>query len=417
MGERQALQWAVVLYAALLPVAHAVVLPVGGAMANAADPLLAALVALALVAVVREGRAELGPGLPFLLMALFGLWAAVSGVWGFHPGYALAKGTGYTALALGAWAVVWSGVRWERMVDAWLVGALGALLFLYGGWLAGAVGALPWLEERVVYRAGAVSGLPFPRPRGPFLHPNLLGEYLVVTSALLWIRWPALREREPVLAWGGGALLAGTLLLTFASAWIGLGFLLGAWALWGRWGRAPGARRLRLGVGALGALLFVGTFSGMLFPLELGGGPLSVSTDGMRAWIWASASRAFLEAPVLGVGAAPFLAETPGPVLWDAHSLYLSLPGQFGLVGALLWGTGVGILVYRLAIRVGTGRVHGGLLAALGAVAFHGVGAAVEDFRHVWLLLAICGLAALQDNAPARSAAIQDETAQDGGHA
>ncbi len=412
IGGPRGLEAVVLVYVALLPLSHLATFSVAGAMANASDLLLAGLVGMGLWSALRDGSKgawsfSAAQALPYLVLALFGLWAALSGLWGYHPGFAAAKGGAYVALGLGAWVVARSGIPWERVADAWLVGATLALTWLYAAWVAGMLGWAPVATERALYFAGAVHGLPFPRPRGPFLHPNLLGDFLVVTAALLWARWPVLREQIPGAARAGALLLALTLFLTFGSAWVGAGILMVFWAVRTVRERGPDTGiqgipwRAAAGVaGALGLLMAGGTLLGMLVPLELRTGPLSITTDGLRARIWASATQAVLEAPLLGVGAAPFLAETWGPeggirgfALWDAHSVYLSVVGQFGLVGLFLVGTGVGMVVYRLAAipgRLGRGKVA--VLAALAAVALHGVGAAVEDFRHVWLLLGMAGL-------------------------
>ena len=60
-------------------------------------------------------RVAVGRGLA--LLAAFGVWAALSGVWGYHPRYAAFKGAGYVALATGAWLLARSGAGWRRLVD------------------------------------------------------------------------------------------------------------------------------------------------------------------------------------------------------------------------------------------------------------------------------------------------------------
>ena len=77
---------------------------------------------------------------------------------------------------------------------------------------------------------------------------------------------------------------------------------------------------------------------------------------------------------------------------WDAHNVYLSIVGQFGLVGAALLGGAVAVLTWTL-VRAGATRKQAVLLVALLAAGIHGVAAANEEFRHLWALLGLIGLA------------------------
>ena len=86
---------------------------------------------------------------------------------------------------------------------------------------------------------------------------------------------------------------------------------------------------------------------------------------------------------------------------WDAHNLYLSLLGQYGLAGFALI-TGAVVTLVRALIRDGTARRKAALLLALFAVAVHGIAVASEDFRHVWALLGMVGLAGMPEWAQGR---------------
>ena len=274
-----------------------------------------------------------------------------------------------------------------------------------------------------------------------------MGDYLVVSGALLWARWPALRRSGPEstpprvpswLLWAGTLSYALALALTLSSAWVAAGILL---LLWGRRG---GSLLLR----AVGGLVAATIFAALVFPLRIGFGPFQVITSGIRPTIWEDAVRAFFSSPVMGVGAAPVLADAVDPVdpesglqLWDAHNAYLSVLGQFGLVGFLLVAGAV-FLVVRSLIRArrrgsamvtrrdregldrrggresrgegdgqegreGRGarrepaasgpflldRARRGVLGAFLAVGVHGLVIAGEDFRHWWALVALAGLA------------------------
>lgn len=479
-------------YLALLPLGSFLVIPVGGTHATGSDLLLAILLLLGGVTWVRSpgfratvlrglaggwrairpgrstGRAD-DVGASVLLLAGFSVWAMVSAAWGFHPEYAVVKGAGYAALTAGVAVVVWSGIEWDRALAAWLIGTLltvGLSLALAGvGAASGDAGGWGW-ARRTLYEGGSLVGLPGLRLRGPFLHPNGLGDYLVVSGALLWAAWP-LRSRlgRGRSHRGGGAgsewvqwasrvfvvLLVASLVLTLSSAWVAAGTLL---LLWGRRLSSSRAGQARNGImppllplllRGGGALVTATTLAALVFPLRLGWGDVRLVTSGIRVRIWEDALRAFLSSPIAGVGAAPVLADAVDPVdpgpglqLWDAHSAYLSVMGQFGLVGTLLVAGAAffvvrGLLRSRGAVSTGTIRRPGsdaggvggdpgheggagdegddgfpgippwrlavlrerarkGVLAALSAVGVHGLVIAGEDFRHWWALVAVAAL-------------------------
>ncbi len=381
------------LYLVLLPCAQLVVVPVAGALATAADLLLGLLLLSAVVALPRV-RASGGPGVPRdvaragVVLLGFGGWTAASALWGFHPGYALAKGGAVVAFSLAILVLGGWGVEWRRLADAWLLGAALALVVAALGWALGPEA----LRERVLYGAGAVAGLPFPRVQGPFLHPSMAGDYWVVTGALLWARWPELHGWRRSAGAAGAVALVAALALTVSTAWIAGGVLLVVLARseHGRRGAAALAGR------AAGLVLVAGGVAAVLKPLAFRLGPLALRTGAVRPAIWVSSLRAVATAPLLGVGAAPYLAEAPDPLdagvvrLWDAHDTYLSVVGQFGAVGLVLLAAGVLLLVAAL-VRRRPSRVRTALLGALAAVAVHGLFVAGEDFRHWWALAALVG--------------------------
>ncbi|RMH12956.1 MAG: hypothetical protein D6701_12865, partial [Gemmatimonadetes bacterium] len=203
-----ALRATAALYLAMLPLGHFITLPYQGTWVALSDVFLGLLLVVAAVtgllhlagALRGPGEHPLLPGfrvlhLAVLLLVLFAAWVAVGSAWGFHPGYARAKGLGFAALAGGIVAIAWSGASWKRLADAWLVGTVLSLAVV---WLPLFLGPR-WLQESVVYFGGAVEGLPFPRARGPFYHPNMFGDYLVISAAILWARWPAYAARSKLL--------------------------------------------------------------------------------------------------------------------------------------------------------------------------------------------------------------------------
>lgn len=402
----------VLAYLVLLPLGQLFTFRVAGAVATLTDALLLVLVAATSVAVAAslvtpatEPPLELprrGVGSGLLLLLGFGLWVAASSIWGYHPAYAGAKGMGVVALAVGAYAVAGSRTRPATLVDYWLVGTSLVLVVSWLGALLGPAG----LRDAVLYRGGGVSGLPLPRLSGPLPHPNLFGEYLALSGLLLWSRWPAWSDAgRGRLAGSLAALLVLGLVATVSSGWLvaGAGATTLAFV-------APGwSRPRRLVVGAGGAVLVIVVLVGAVRPVTLSAGSIEVSSGAIRPEIWADATNAVRSRPLVGVGAAPYLAETVDPgtpadgaVLWDAHSTYLSVAGQFGLFGGALFFGGL-VLVARGVTRAGRGanpRLRAALLAATVALLVHWLTLAGEDFRHLWALIGVAGAVAVGTEAP-----------------
>ena len=410
------LRFAVLTYLVVLPVGHLLVIPVNGTTARGSDVFLALVLLAGLIELGRmstpylAGRVEKLPLLParstfhmaaFFLMS-FSIWVALGSSWGSYPSYAVTKGVAFAALGMGALAILWCGAGWGRAADAWLLGTAICLVVTWFGILLGPDA----LQTRMFYDGGSIRGLPVPRVSGPFPHPNMFGDYLVVSGAILWARRNVIRER-----WGRGAvaaawLLAGTLLITVSSAWLGAGVLLtgiGLLTMRQRNGRLttqwkrPGPVILVV----TGVILFTMTLAGLLLPMAVDVAGLSIRGSGIRPAIWASALEAFKEAPIAGVGASPFLAVAADPLgagsamaEWDAHNIYLSILGQFGLVGAGLFA-GAGVVLTWTLFREGATHRHAVLLVALLAAGIHGVAVASEEFRHLWALLGLVGLASV----------------------
>ena len=335
------LRFAVLTYLVVLPVGHLLAIPVNGTTAVGSDVFLALVLLAGFVELGRmsipflAGRVEKLPLLPgrsaFHMAALFfmsfSVWVALGSTWGANPSYALTKGLAFAALGMGALAILWCGAGWGRAADAWLLGTAICLVVTWFGVLLGPDA----LQARMVYGGGSIRGLPVPRVSGPFPHPNMFGDYLVVSGALLWARRNVIRER-----WGRGTvaaawLLAGTLLATVSSAWLGAGVLLTAIGL-----LTMRQRDKRLAIQwkrpgpvifvVMGIILFTMTLAALILPMGVDIAGLSVTGSGIRPAIWASALEAFKEAPIGGVGASPFLAVAADPLgagsamaEWDAH--------------------------------------------------------------------------------------------------
>ena len=408
------LRFAVLMYLVVLPVGHLLVIPVNGTTAVGSDVFLGLVLLAGIIELGRmsgpylAGRVEKLPLLPgrsaFHMAALFfmsfSIWVALGSSWGSYPSYAVTKGVTFAALGMGALAILWCGAGWGRAADAWLLGTAICLVVTWFGLLLGPDA----LQTRMFYDGGSIRGLPGPRVSGPFPRPNMFGDYLVVSGAILWARRNVIRER-----WGRGPvaaawLLAGTLLTTVSSAWLGAGVLLTAVGL-----LTMRQRDKRLSIQwkrpgpvicvVMGIILFTTTLAALILPMGVDVVGLSITGSGIRPTIWASALEAFKEAPIGGVGASPFLAVAADPLgavsvmaEWDAHNIYLSILGQFGLVGATLFA-GAGVVLTWTLFREGATHRHAVLLVALLAAGIHGVAVASEEFRHLWALLGLVGLA------------------------
>ena len=417
------LRYAVLAYVVVLPVGQFLVIPVNGTLATVSDWFLGVVILAGVVELARMSGHYLrnrGNDLPLLpgqsafhvaalLFMAFSAWVALGVLWSLYASYAVTKGLTFAALALGALAILWCGAEWGRVADAWIVGTVVCLLVTWVGALVGPEA----LESEVLYGRGSIRGLPLTRMSGPFLYPNVFGEYLVVSGALVWARWVALQRK-----WGRGAsvmtwVLALTLLLTASSAWLAAGVLMisiGLLTIRRRRGRVtfdpkrPAPFLFLIG----GVILFTMTLAGLVLPLGVDIAGLSITGSGLRPNIWASAWDAVNEAVIGGVGASPHLATiadpldpTSPPALSNAHNLYISVLGQYGVVGFVLLGGAVTVLV-RTLIREGITRRHSMLLVALLAVGIHGITVANEEFRHVSALLGLVGLAGVPDWAQGR---------------
>ena len=199
------LRFAVLTYLVVLPVGHLVAIPVNGTIATGSDVFLALVLLAGLIELGRmsgpylAGRVEKLPLLPgrsaFHMAALLfmssSVWVALGATWGSHPGYAMTKGVAFAALVMGALAILWCGAGWGRAADAWLLGTAVCLVVTWIGVLLGPDA----LQTRLLYDGGSIRGLPVPRVSGPFPHPNMFGDYLVVSGAIFWARRNAVLER------------------------------------------------------------------------------------------------------------------------------------------------------------------------------------------------------------------------------
>ena len=344
------LRYAALAYVVVLPIGQLLRFPVNGTVVTASDWFLGVVILAGVVELSRMSGHYLrnhGGDLPLLpgmgtfhfaapLFMAFSAWVALGVVWGAYPDYAAAKGLTFAALALGALAILHGGADWGRVADAWI---LGTVLCLCVTWVGALVGP-EVVRSQVIFGSESIRGPPVPRMSGPFVYPNVFGEYLVVSAALLWARWTGVRRK-----WGRGAsvvawVLAVTLLLTSSSAWLAAGVLMisfGLLTIRRRQGRPTLDRKRPAPFLFLfgGVVLFTVTLAGLVVPLGVDIAGLSIAGSGLRPIIWASAWDAVKDALIGGVGASPYLATIADPL---APTVVSALPPRASGAPNLLEG-------------------------------------------------------------------------------
>jgi O-antigen ligase len=263
--------------------------------------------------------------------------------------------------------------RDHRFLTAWaftaaVVGALGV------------VGAL-------LFERGIETGLTMDfRATGTFEDPNAFATYLILSLPLVLLA-RHLTGRS-LLSWHLVPIIAGIIASFSRGALVGVACVLVLLCLLAF--RDPALRALRivavLGVGATAVLVLDGAAS-TVFQGSRGVG----FGEDVRFRLWEAAVDVFLHAPVTGVGLGQFIVSSrellgsAGGVL--AHNTYLSVLAEGGLLGSALLLTVPVVAVIGL-VRRGDTAAH--LLLASGAgVAAMAVSLNLQNFRPIWMLLAL----------------------------
>jgi O-antigen ligase len=269
-------------------------------------------------------------------------------------------------------------------VFAGVVGLVGIVLF-YAGWRV-----RPGNPFVAAY--GSIPVGDYPRIVGFFGNPNMYCSYLA--CALAAVAW-----RRPRGSVAMAALLLMNALFTLSVA-VG-GIALGA-AVWWR-GRG---RKLLLAGASLAAAALLALTLVQLVPRGSGDvnvGPWDVRlAEGGRIDIWRGALATAARHPVVGQGYGTLVGQATNPRAtvsmekWgtaamtdtaptavEAHDVWLNVLGQTGVLGLAAFALFVG-LVTRASRR--DAALLAGVVAAL---LYHGLFAAIEDARHLWLLLGV----------------------------
>ena len=232
----------------------------------------------------------------------------------------------------------------------------------------------------------------YPRVRGLMVRSNMLASFLAVGLLLSLEKARRRRDRkEAAMAYGATLGVGLAMLLTFSRSLMSCGLMAG-WLVLVH--RRP-ARRVVFWL--LGAALAAALLASALFVIDLNpADPFSmrVHTDapGTRSRFWMHAWSNIVAHPLVGIGPGH-----PPAGVFAAHNTWLDIWAQLGLVPFLAFA---GLLVVVLhAVRRADTRAQQRAqsadpraavwIAILGAFILDTLTLDIEDFRHVWLTLAL----------------------------
>lgn len=305
-----------------------------------------------------------------------------------------AAGTGYLA-ALGLLGAHYG--RDERMrkpiVLAWIAGAVATLGASFAGVALFAIGHT---DNRFLYGFGSLPAGSYPRVQGLFVNANMLCTYLAASVFLIMAAGRAgLLERRITRPLTGAVIAVAV--LTLSPGLGGLALALSLW--WSANAEASAARRIR----------FAGAATSILFVLATLGSPTMLLRDDLpgidfkpssRVMAWEDAALTFAAHPLLGAGPGADVAHVDyvnasrgSELLTDAHNTWLSVLGQYGLLGFAAFAMIIAMLVARMRfpLTLTTERPWrtGCELALVAALLYPSLSGSFEDTRHIWLLLGL----------------------------
>lgn len=388
--------------------------------------------------VIKRGslKADATFGLMLLLLAAY----VVSSFSAIDGEIANERILGYALEGLLIYFLVLNVVRTRRTLRrvVWTVLAAGALLgglSMYQeatGRYQQEFGGLAYrnymVEQDAPDREGEARRESWHRARGPMDEPNRFAQTLIVLLPLAVFTFRRSTTWRPRIAAAGLGLLvfAGVLLTLSRGAFVAIVLMAGAMMAIG-WIRS--SRSLVVGLALAGLVIAVAPQMPFLVKRIdsltsvtslLGGDPSRAvhETDGAtlgRTALMLSAWNVFLDHPIVGVGPGQFppfysmeytraAAVDLGllrPGQWRAHSLYLELAAETGVVGLSVFLTIVGALAVRLwrARRRFLDRdpesadLAAALWLSLMAYLWTGIFLHLEYQRYFWLLLAVTSAA------------------------
>lgn len=251
---------------------------------------------------------------------------------------------------------------------------------------AAAVGALG-TAGALLFAVGVETGLTMDfRATGTFEDPNAFATYLIMSIPLALLARHLAGKR--LLSWHQVPILAGIIASFSRGALVGLAAVLIILCVFAF--RDPALRAVRivalLAVGVAAVFVLDGAASSIFE------GSRGVSFDeDVRFRLWAGAVDVWLHAPLTGVGLGQFITSSEdllgsaGGVL--AHNTYLSILAEGGVVGAALY---LAVPVAAVGALLRRGDTVSRLLLASGVgVAVMAVSLNLQNFRPIWLFLAL----------------------------
>lgn len=285
-----------------------------------------------------------------------------------------------------------------------LVGRRTDLFLLLRSWMAGSViVSLSGVFGSLAYQYfGMVT--PFSllyRAQGTFEDANLYAAHLTLSIFLTLVY----RKISGSRSWWTWFVIAANLAGIFYSASRGsmLALAIGGGTIW----LFAASMRAKFMAAAVAAILLCGVAAAPNLDRLLQANPvtrrLATATVDLhdpeanqRRSLWAEAGREFLHSPLFGVGRANFgLLAQPIPEVAYAHNTYLGLLAETGIAGFFCYAGFAAWLLFRLAAGILEGRFGEFrlaacfLLTAILTIALDGVTINIENYRGLWLALAI----------------------------
>ncbi len=364
-------------FAFVIPWEEVVYLPMFGSV-----PRLVGVVACTVGGLYVLARGTVRPLSSFhVLAALFVLWTGMSGFWSIDPEATRVRFVTYVQLAVLAWLI------WE------LASAPGRQRALLQAYVLGAgIGALGIIHS---YLSGAALDPQAARFSGLNANPNELGLTLVVGIPIAWCLAIGQPHRRNAWMWHLYLPLAITAVFLTASrgAFVAavVALLIIPWTL----------RYLRLRTTVVLCGLAIGSvaLAGSLAPeaslqrIRTTPSDMAAGSFGGRGVIWKSGLQVVQEHPLVGVGAGAFGAAVE-PMLrtpWTAHTTFLAILAEEGVVGLVLFLAMVATTVTPLARLPNLQMKLAVVLLAVLAVGSLSI--AWDYHKQLWLVL---GLLAVQ---------------------
>jgi O-antigen ligase len=326
--------------------------------------------------------------------------------------------------------------RWRQAIYVWVSAGLVAIGVGLAGIVAFYLDAAGLGQRFTAGYGSTLPVLPVPRLAAPFSQPNLFANYLVVLLPMLLTFGHVVLRRTVFVGTAAMACTAVTA-LTLSAAFGGLALAVTI-TLAGTQMRMANRSRIALWAGAIGTALFF-LFASTVSVESSEGGMLSTGSRTLKVWegprplVWRAAAVTVSAHPVLGIGYGTPVAAVADPRAWlprrrwatdastiprnvivpmEAHNVWLSVLGQAGVVGLTAFVVIIVFLTKPLA--------HGGsdprrtvlIAAVVGAFAYHGLVAAVEESRHLWALFGL--LAAYANLQRSHGSSQRDKPFEDG---